>query len=134
VIEQAELEAAVATELGLRLLTPPVEIGAEIIATPSGSAVRTSQGRPYGRAIKPWLDQSLELARAGERVAVLVPARTETSWFQDICFRHGEVRFLRGRVRFEGERGGAPFPSAVVVFGPDVEAGRVLYWDRRRLF
>jgi site-specific DNA-methyltransferase (adenine-specific) len=42
-------------------------------------------------------------------------ARVDTAWWHDVA-ACGEVRFLRGRVRFGGTRSGAPFPSAVVVF------------------
>jgi site-specific DNA-methyltransferase (adenine-specific) len=30
----------------------------------------------------------------------------------------GEMRFFRGRLKFEGGKQGAPFPSAIVVFRP----------------
>jgi hypothetical protein len=51
----------------------------------------------------------------GATVVCLVPARTDTRWWQDCCTA-GEVRFVRGRLRFGGTATGAPFPSAVVVF------------------
>jgi hypothetical protein len=50
-----------------------------------------------------------------ELVACLMPARVDTSWWHDYA-TCGEIRFLRGRVRFGGASSGAPFPSAVVVF------------------
>lgn len=57
---------------------------------------------------------------------MLIPARTDTSYFHDYIF-HGkadEVRFLRGRLKFTDEDGNAkdaaPFPSAVIVWrSPD---------------
>jgi len=30
---------------------------------------------------------------------------------------HGEVRFIRGRLKFSGCKHSAPFPSMIVVFG-----------------
>jgi hypothetical protein len=60
-------------------------------------------------------------------VACLVPARMDTRWWWDHC-RYGEVRFLRGRVRFDGHKSSAPFPSAVVIFGLEP---RTLMWDVR---
>jgi len=135
VIEEAELRAAVRGEFGLPLLVPPVDESREafFVSTPKGSAERLTRGRPYGRTIKPWLEGLVKQAES-ERVACLVPARTETAWFQELCFACGEVHFLRGRVRFEGQRGGAPFPSAVVVLGPGTRSGGVFWWDWRRLF
>jgi site-specific DNA-methyltransferase (adenine-specific) len=50
-----------------------------------------------------------------ELVVCLVPARTDTAWWHDYAAR-GEVRFLRGRLRFGNASTAAPFPSAVVVF------------------
>lgn len=82
---------------------------------------------PYGRQIGKWLAKAHEAAAAGALVVALVPARTDTGWWWDYCRFH-EVRFLRGRVRFEGGRSGAPFPSAVVIFG---RPARVVWWDWR---
>lgn len=39
------------------------------------------------------------------------------AWWHDYAAK-GQVRFLRGRLRFEGGKHSAPFPSAVVVFHP----------------
>ncbi len=72
---------------------------------------------PYGREIGRWIAKAWESAEKGacDVVVCLVPARVDTAWWHDYCAR-GEVRFLRGRVRFGGADSGAPFPSAVVVF------------------
>lgn len=48
---------------------------------------------------------------------MLIPARTDTRAWHDFIFPLAdEVRFLKGRVKFEGAAAGAPFPSAVVIF------------------
>lgn len=74
---------------------------------------------PYGRGVTgKWLAKAWEASRAGATVVLLIPARTDTAWWHDYAAK-GEVRFLRGRVRFlspAGEQSSAPFPSAVVVF------------------
>lgn len=72
---------------------------------------------PYGAGIGAWMRKAHESALLGATVVCLVPARTDTRWWQDIATQ-GEVRFLSGRVRFGGADAGAPFPSAVVVFRP----------------
>lgn len=82
---------------------------------------------PYGEHIGRWVAKAYESAQAGATVACLVPARVDTAWFWNYC-RHGEVRFLRGRLRFGGADTSAPFPSAVVVFGPDYPAS-VQWWE-----
>ena len=70
---------------------------------------------PYGRKIGEWIRKAVEEWKRGATVVILVPARTDTSWWHDYCML-GEIRFLRGRLRFDnGRRGRCPFPSAIVV-------------------
>lgn len=74
---------------------------------------------PYGDEIVQWVAKAYNATLAGATVVCLVPARTDTAWFHEYCFP-GEVRFLRGRLRFGQAEASAPFPSALVVLGPDV--------------
>lgn len=78
---------------------------------------------PYGRAIKLWMRKALNESRRGATVVALVPARTDTEWWHE-CSMQGQVRFLRGRIRFVGAKYSAPFPSAIVVFTPQARAAR----------
>lgn len=72
---------------------------------------------PYGRAIGLWMKKARDEAARfrGPVVVCLVPARTDSAWWHNYA-AWGQVYFLRGRVRFEGGKFTAPFPSAVVVF------------------
>ncbi len=72
---------------------------------------------PYGREIAKWMQKAYESAQRGATVVCLVPARTDTAWWHRYAMR-GEIRFYRGRIRFDGGRSCAPFPSALVVFRP----------------
>lgn len=59
-----------------------------------------------------------------EVVVMLIPSRTETSYYHDYIFnRASEVRFIKGRIKFYDEKGevpyNAPFPSAVVIYTKD---------------
>jgi phage N-6-adenine-methyltransferase len=72
---------------------------------------------PYGDVIPAWVEKAYASAQAGATVVCLVPARVDTAWFQDFCFT-GEVRFIRGRLRFGTADASAPFPSALVIFKP----------------
>ncbi len=73
---------------------------------------------PYGREIVKWIRKGWhESVVNNATVVCLVPARTDTKWFWDYCVR-GEIRFIQGRLRFEGESSSAPFPSMVVIFRP----------------
>lgn len=51
-----------------------------------------------------------------EFIVYLIPARTDTAWFHDYCYGKAELRFLRGRLRFGGATGNAPFPSMLAIF------------------
>jgi phage N-6-adenine-methyltransferase len=72
---------------------------------------------PYGRSIGRWMQKAWESSCEGATVVCLVPSRTDSAWWHDYAMK-GEVRFVRGRIRFSGSSDNAPFPSAVVVFRP----------------
>ncbi len=72
---------------------------------------------PYGPDLKKWMAKAWEQSQQGATVVCLVPARTDTAWWHDFALK-GEIRFLRGRLRFGDTRSPAPFPSAVIVLRP----------------
>lgn len=69
---------------------------------------------PYGRQIHKWVKKAAE---SKTKVICLLPSRTDTAWWHDYCIKYGNIRFLRGRIKFDGAKHGAPFPSAIVIFG-----------------
>lgn len=82
---------------------------------------------PYGRQIGKWLQKAYEEAKAGTTIVLLIPARTDTSYFHDYIYGHADVRFIRGRLVFVNEDGEpckdakgrampAPFPSMLVIY------------------
>jgi phage N-6-adenine-methyltransferase len=71
---------------------------------------------PYGRGISKWIAKAYNESLRGALVVCLLPSRTDTAWWHDYVL-HGEVAFLRGRLKFSGHQNAAPFPSAIVVFG-----------------
>lgn len=78
---------------------------------------------PYGRGMVDWLKKAVAEGERGVTTAALIPARTNTGWWHDICQRFGEVRFLRGRPVFLGAKHGLPQPLALVIFGPKGKYG-----------
>lgn len=77
---------------------------------------------PYGRTIGAWVKKAHDSAvQNGATVVCLVPARTDTKWWHEHCM-HGEITFIRGRLKFGKATNPAPFPSAVVVFRPNAKA------------
>lgn len=85
---------------------------------------------PYGRAITPWVRKAADSARDGALVVGLLPVRTDTRWWSDHVMRADEIRFLTGRVRFGGSSSGAPFGSAVAIWGCG-HVPTVRQWDWR---
>lgn len=56
---------------------------------------------PYGRMIAPFARKAFEQTQRYPdlTVVLLIPARTDTRWWHE-CLAGGEVRFLKGRLRF----------------------------------
>lgn len=71
---------------------------------------------PYSQ-IPAWMCKAYYAACAGATVVCLVPVRADLAWWHDYALR-GEIRWIRGRLRFEGigNRSEAPFASCLVVF------------------
>jgi len=84
---------------------------------------------PYGDEIVKWVRKAFESARDNDATVVcLVPARVDTGWWWDYC-RFGEIRFLRGRLKFGDAATSAPFPSTLVIFGP--RPAKIVWWEWR---
>ncbi|MBX9792576.1 MAG: phage N-6-adenine-methyltransferase [Pirellulales bacterium] len=79
---------------------------------------------PYGREIGKWMKKALVASLKGATVVCLVPARCDTAWWHEYATR-GEIRFIRGRLKFGSASSAAPFPSAIVIF-------RDRWWERSR--
>lgn len=68
---------------------------------------------PYASGISPFLRRAVE----ADVAVFLIPARTDTRWFHDICLPMAkEIRFIKGRLKFGDAKNNAPFPSMIVVF------------------
>lgn len=74
---------------------------------------------PYSRRIGQWVAKaSREASKPHTTVVLLLPARTDTKWYHDYIQYRAEIRFLRGRLKFETHglpNGSAPFPSMIVI-------------------
>ena len=67
---------------------------------------------PYGRYVLDWIHKHKE----AELAVYLLPARTDTEWFHYCVKEADEIRFIRGRLRFDGATENAPFPSVLIIF------------------
>ncbi len=73
---------------------------------------------PYGRELKKWVKKSSEEVSNCKVIVMLIPARTDTSYFHDFIYKkpNVQIRFLRGRLKFGESKNSAPFPSMLVIF------------------
>lgn len=88
---------------------------------------------PYGDASRPWAVRALEVGQARGRVALLLPATTDTDLGQSLLQGADAVVFLWGRVRFDAQRAGHPDkpwtlsgPSVLYTWNLDTEPLREL--------
>lgn len=77
-----------------------------------------------------WIDRCAFEARQGAEVVALCPARTDTRWWSAALRSGGTAALWRGRIRFGGARNVAPFPIALIYWGPRAHAFRRALRDR----
>ena len=70
---------------------------------------------PYGREIGKWIKKAYEENQKGTFIVLLLPARTDTKWFHEYIYKKHEIRFIKGRLKFNDGKSNAPFPSMLVV-------------------
>ena len=73
---------------------------------------------PYGREISKWVEKAVrEREREYNRfIVMLLPARTDTKWFQKYVYGKAFLWFVDGRLSFGDQKGNAPFPSVLAVY------------------
>lgn len=79
---------------------------------------------PYSKKTKTkagqedWVRKCYEESKKQDVTAVmLIPARTDTKSQHKYIFPHAKyIGFIKGRLKFNGSKDAAPFPSEVVVF------------------
>jgi hypothetical protein len=70
---------------------------------------------PYNR-IKDWIAKGYAEHLKKKLCVFLIPSRTDTRWWHDYVMKANEIRFIKGRLKFQGAKNSAPFPSCVVIF------------------
>lgn len=83
---------------------------------------------PYGKGNKTgrWIQKAFDTAKAGGKLTLLLPCRSDTAWFHEILLPHGYYHFIKGRLthidwRGHGEKptlAPATFPSVVLHLSP----------------
>lgn len=81
---------------------------------------------PYGPGIGDWIKRAEE----AELAVYLIPARTDTKWFHELCLTKAtEIRFIKGRLKFGDAKHSAPFPSMLVIFTPPTPNQTTMFED-----
>lgn len=70
---------------------------------------------PYNE-LRKWLEKGFTEWKKGKTVVFLIPSRTDTIAWHDYVMKATEIRFIKGRLRFNDNRKDAPFPSAIIIF------------------
>ena len=71
---------------------------------------------PYGKEIGKWIHKGYVEWVLGATVVFLIPSRTDTKWWHEYIMQANEIRFIKGRLKFDDQKNSAPFPSAIVIF------------------
>jgi site-specific DNA-methyltransferase (adenine-specific) len=70
-----------------------------------------------------WLIKAREQSGYGKTIVMLLRCDTSTVRFHELVFPHAEIRFIRGRLKFDdgsGKFSPAPFPSILAIYRPKV--------------
>ncbi len=71
---------------------------------------------PYDQQ-KLWVKKAYEESLKNKICVLLLPARTDTKIFHEIILPYAkEIRFIKGRLKFQQYKNSAPFPSMIVIF------------------
>lgn len=70
---------------------------------------------PYGKGIREWTRKASAEAEGAKLIVMLVPARTDTIWWHE-AVATARVVYLKGRLKFGGQKNAAPFPSALLIW------------------
>lgn len=72
---------------------------------------------PYCRKTGDWVKKAyIESQKPETTVVMLLPSRTDVRWFHDFVLPFGEIRFIKGRLKFGSSKNSAPFASIIVIF------------------
>jgi hypothetical protein len=71
---------------------------------------------PYGKEIQKWIQKGYQENLKGKTIVFLLPSRTDTGWWHDYIMKADEIRFIRGRLKFDDQKNSAPFPSVIAAF------------------
>lgn len=85
---------------------------------------------PYGDALPTWIGRCVYEHREGAELVALIPARVDTGWWATALEGGAVAALWHGRVKYHGAKNTAPFPIALLYWGPRVATFRRLLTPR----
>lgn len=73
---------------------------------------------PYNRN-KEFIKKCFDERESARVIVLLIPARTDTKYFHEYIYHHAEIRFIKGRLKYElngKSLNSSPFPSMLVIW------------------
>lgn len=75
---------------------------------------------PYSRGnIDKWMEKCYNESLKGSTIVALIPVSTSAKWFHNFVWGKAEIRFYKGRIRFNGAPFTAPFSSMIAIWKQD---------------
>lgn len=76
---------------------------------------------PFSRDLKVWVKKAYHEAQKPNNIGVcLLPVRSNTNWWCDMVL-NGEIRFIRGELKFEGNDRGLWQGMCIIIWGNGCE-------------
>ena len=86
---------------------------------------------PYGGCTADWLKKAESERHNGATTVCLIVSSTDRSYWHEVIQQADEIWFMRGRVKFGGQKTTAPFASAIVIFRPNTQRCKMSFVDLR---
>jgi len=71
---------------------------------------------PFSK-VSEWIEKGYKESLKKKLCVFLVASRTDTRWFHNFVLPYAkEIRFIKGRLKFDEHKNSAPFPSCIIIF------------------
>lgn len=101
-----------------------VENGLGLISWEHTAAGALIYVNPPFNELPEWVRRIIAEAAHGAEIVLCAPARVDTQWFAACLEAGGTAALWKGRITFRGAANSAPFPLALIYFGPRVQIFR----------
>ena len=73
---------------------------------------------PYSKLAE-WVEKAYNEAKTNmAHVIMLIPVRSDTKTWHSFVMKSNKIIFIKGRLKFGGNKNSAPFPSCIIEFHP----------------